>query len=396
MEATVHAAMDDRLRRESARPLAVALSGGGDSLALTLMADAWARRTGRDLLILTVDHRLSPASVAWTGACAGIAARLGRSFRHLDWVGDKPTTGLPARARAARHALLANAARAAGARVILMGHTLDDVAEAGAMRAAGAPTPAPRGWAPSPAWPEGRGLFLLRPMLDLRRAHLRAWLTARGETWIEDPANTDLRFARARARALGPGSHEGIGALETWPGSVDVADSGLIRLDRRELTARRLGLACVCAGGGARPPRGPALVRAARTLRGTLAGARIHAEGDEVRIARDPGEVARGGLAPLVLPQDQEVVWDGRFALTARRPGLEVRRLAGLSRRLAPDARRALAEIPALARGGLPAVLTPDGEVASPVLGAVAGLDWTPLVADRLNAARGQISREPA
>src|SRR4051812_8213504 len=54
--------LDRRLRRDSARPIAVALSGGGDSVALALMADGWAREAGRDLLILTVDHRLQPAS----------------------------------------------------------------------------------------------------------------------------------------------------------------------------------------------------------------------------------------------------------------------------------------------------------------------------------------------
>jgi tRNA(Ile)-lysidine synthase len=396
MEASVHAAMDARLRRDSPRPLAVALSGGGDSLALTLMADAWARAAGRELLVLTVDHGLSPASAAWTDTCAGIAARLGRPFVRLAWTGEKPPTGLPAKARAARHALLADAARAAGATVILMGHTADDVSEAGAMRAAGASTPDPRDWSPSPAWPEGRGVFLLRPILDVRRADLRAWLARRGESWIEDPANADPRFARARARAMKPEDQDGIGAPEAWPGLVEVANSGLIRMDRGSLTPRRLGLACVCAGGGTRPPRGAALGRAAETLAGTLAGARIRTEGGLVLISREPGEAARGGLAPLALSQGHEAVWDGRFAFVARRPGLVVRRLAGLARRLGPEARRGLAATPALARGGLPAILLPDGEVGCPMLAPIPGVDWTPLVADRLDAARGQVTREPA
>jgi tRNA(Ile)-lysidine synthase len=396
MEASVHAAMDARLRRDSSRPLAVALSGGGDSLALTLMADAWARKAGRELLILTVDHGLSPASVTWSDGCADTAARLARPLQKLAWIGEKPATGLPAKARAARHALLADAARAAGAAVILMGHTADDMAEAGAMRAAGASTPDPRLWAPSPAWPEGRGVFLLRPMLGLRRADLRTWLRARGESWIEDPANADLRFARARARAQDLGDPPEIGALDAWTAPVEVEVSGLIRLDRRDLTARQLGLACVCAGGGARTPRGAKLARAAETPTGTLAGARIRIDGGAVLVAREPGEAGRGGLAPLVLPQGEEVVWDGRFAFTARRPGLEVRRLAGLARRLGLEAQRALAATPALARGGLPAILSPDGAVACPVLREIPDLDWTALVAARLDAARGQVTREPA
>src|SRR5205085_8990913 len=75
-----------------------------------------------------------------------------------------------------------------------------------AMREAGATMPDPHEWAPSPAWPEGRGVFLLRPLLGVRRAAIREWLEGRGERWIDDPANEDPRFARARARRQAPGS----------------------------------------------------------------------------------------------------------------------------------------------------------------------------------------------
>src|SRR4029078_1522667 len=88
-----------RLNRKHPRPLAVALSGGGDSLALTLIADAWARGAGRELLILTVDHGLQPQGRAWADTCAAIGPLLGRPFRLLVWAGDKPATGLPAAAR---------------------------------------------------------------------------------------------------------------------------------------------------------------------------------------------------------------------------------------------------------------------------------------------------------
>ena len=163
----IRAILDRRLRPESRRPVAVAFSGGGDSLALLLAAAEWSGAAGRDLLVLTVDHQLQPDSAAWTRACATTAARLGVTFRALSWTGEKPATGLAAAARTARHGLLADAARAAGARVVLMGHTADDILEARLMRARGSTTPEPREWSPSPAWPEGRGVFLLRPLLGL-------------------------------------------------------------------------------------------------------------------------------------------------------------------------------------------------------------------------------------
>ncbi len=112
---TVQAILDRRLRAQSRRPVAVALSGGGDSLALLLASDTWAKAAKRSLLVLTVDHGLQAESAAWTTACAATAERLGLAFRALAWIGDKPSTGLPAAARAARQALLADAARDAGA-----------------------------------------------------------------------------------------------------------------------------------------------------------------------------------------------------------------------------------------------------------------------------------------
>lgn len=408
LDAAATDALDRRLTRVSKQPLAVALSGGGDSVALTLMADSWAREAARELLILHVDHRLQTASRAWATACADLARRLGRPFRRLEWRGDKPAAGLPAAARAARHRLLADAARDAGAGVILMGHTADDVAEAAAMRAAGATTPSPREWAPSPAWPEGRGVFLLRPLIGVRRGSLRDWLRARGEGWIDDPANEDPRYARSRARAAGPPGCTPAPEPAASDLSAQATEAaGAITLPREAIRAaqpddlrRLLALACVCAGGGDRRPATAGLVRLAEAVRGggaftaTLAGARVTAEGD-VRIAREPGEAARGGLAALTLAPGVPAVWDGRFEITAAE-GARVERLAGRRRRLSAEARRRLAALPADVRGGLPVLLDAAGEVHCPLLEDIPGVRVRSLVGERLRAASGLVSREGA
>ena len=405
------AVLDRRLARSSGAPLAVALSGGGDSVALTLMADAWARAHGRRLLVLTVDHGLSPDSVGWPEACAGLARRLGADFRALPWTGDKPAHGLPAAARAARHGLLADAARAAGASVILMGHTADDLAETAVMRAAGATTPDPREWTPSPAWPQGRGVFLLRPLLGVDRAALRAWLSARGETWIEDPANADSRFARARARiALASASRPpACAGAPRAPDLARLADQATgpagLSLPRQALrdapldTARTFaGMAALCAAGTSRPPRGDRLARLVEGLRGkapmvaTLAGARIEADADTVLWLREPGEMGRSGLQSLDLRPGEPAIWDGRHEILADRP-LWFEPLAGRAARLSPQARLALLRLPAPARGGLPSAEI-RGQVVCPLLEAVPGLVITSLALPRLRAACGSISRE--
>lgn len=396
----VHEVLDRRLLSASPAPIGVALSGGGDSLALALMVADWTKLRGRSLLILTVDHGLSAESAAWTRSCAAIAGRLGADFRPLAWEGEKPATGRPAAARAARHRLIADAARAAGAQVVLMGHTASDRLEAAAMRRDGASTPSPREWTPSPAWPSGRNLFLLRPMLAQTRAEIRTWLAERGETWIEDPANDDPRFARARARAALTGDETD--AVAPAPKLADLAlattdlAGGLAtpRALLRAAPAAFLAAACLSAAGTSRPPRGDRLKRLADLLRGerdftaTLAGARIEADAREVRFLRDPG---RAGLETLSLAAGQTAVWDGRFEVTTDRP-IVVQALAGHAAGLSPASRSALQRQPAGARGGLPLI---RGE-GSPVLTAMPGVVARPLALDRLRAACGLIDREPA
>ena len=195
------ASLSCRLDPNAPPPLVVAFSGGGDSLALLIAAKAWAEGAGRRLVAVTVDHRLQAAGAEWARWCEARCRRLGVAHRTMIWTGGKPATGLSAAARHARHGLIADAARQAGACVILMGHTADDRLEARSMRAAGGSVPDPREWSPSPVWPQGRGLFILRPLIEARRAAIRAALAAAGETWIEDPANRDPRHARAPAPA---------------------------------------------------------------------------------------------------------------------------------------------------------------------------------------------------
>lgn len=409
-------AFDRRLSAHSPAPLAVAFSGGGDSLALLLTAKAWADAHGRRVVALTVDHGLRPESALWTQQCRETAERLGVGFEGLQWTGEKPAAGLPAAARAARHALLADAAREAGARVLLMGHTADDLIEAEAMRAEGSTVPDPREWSPSPAWPQGRGVFILRPLLHEHRAALRDWLQGRGERWIDDPANEDLRFARARARTQVPAHAlgEGAGGGRRGAAYADISpppeplpaggtgfseQTGTLVTKRRSFAEREIAAACLCAAGTTRPPRGDRLARLTDRLNGgetfaaTLAGARIEADAGTVRFLRDAGETARGGLAPIRLSPNPPAIWDGRFELAADRP-LQVRALKGLAARLPEAERRALAVVPAAARPGLPAVVDIAGVVHCPLLSGASNVTVRALALERFRAAMGFIDRE--
>ncbi len=407
LQAGVRAVLDRRLKRESAAPITVGLSGGGDSHALVLIAANWARHHGRRLIVLTVDHKLRPESREWTKACGALAQRLDLEFHALDWIGEKPAHGLSAAARSARHRLLAAAARDLGAGVILLGHTASDLDEAAAMRLEGSTTPSPREWSPSPSWPEGRNVFLLRPMLVLTRGQIRDWLSAQGETWIEDPSNTDLRFARARARAAGPISDGSLGVelsngLATLARAVRADPAGTLTLPRATLDspdgAKLIAVASLCAAGTVRPPRGKRLERLTLALRGplpvtaTLCGARIEADAHQVRFAREAGEIRRAGLPMLDLIG--EGVWDGRFEVRAPRP-VRVAALTGHAARLPVAEREALRRIPSAARGSLPVVISPEGGVTCPILTPTSEITARALALERLMAACGAVSDEP-
>ena len=431
---TFTAALDRRLRPDSAAPLAVGFSGGGDSLALLILTLEWAQAHGRTVVSLTVDHQLNPASAAWTVAAVARAQAMGVQAQALAWTGDKPSAGLPAAARAARHALLADAARAAGAHVLLLGHTADDLAEAAAMRAEGSTVSDPRDWSPSPAWPEGRGVFVLRPLLAVGRGELRDWLSARGETWLDDPANDDPKYARARARALlsSPAIAGEVAAKPTEgasggraedapsvtplraapPPTLHGGGDGYLVLPRTA-PAAHIAAACLCAAGTSQPPRGERLqrlverIRAGEAFTATLSGARIEAAGDAVSIFREPGEARRSTPPPTDpsdrlphggrdLPVDQPVVWDGRYEITAVTPGLTVRALQGLAARLPAAQRQALKGLPAAARPSLPVLLAPDGTLSCPILAEPNATPARCLVMDRFNAATGRVDQEPA
>ena len=407
-------AFDRRLEPTLTAPIAVAFSGGGDSLAALLLTQAWADRHGRRVLVLSVDHGLQPQSAAWIASAAKTAARLGADFRALSWDGPKPAHGIAAAARAARHGLIAEAAREAGARVVVFGHTADDILEADLMRTEGARLGDLREWAPSPVWPQGSGVFLLRPLLRDRRVAIREALRAAGETWIEDPANVDCRSMRARARLRlagagdpGPGLDDDP-SLAALASAVTMAPQGFLRIEREALrqapasSARRLLAAAVlCAGGGERPPRGDRLGRLLHEAIGpawfkaTLAGSKIVAE-DDLLLTRDAGEVRRGGLADMALPHKVPAVWDGRFELTARVQGLTARAAAGGMSGLDKAQRQALGALPAPVRPGLPVVVRADGPAVCPILACAPSVGVRSLVAARFLAACGAISKETA
>jgi tRNA(Ile)-lysidine synthase len=321
-----------RLSPEGA--LGAAVSGGGDSTALMQLA------AGRGLLsaVATVDHGLRDGSAGEAAAVARAAAALGLPHETLRWEWDG-SGNLQAAARDARRRLLAEWAGRRGLSWVLLGHTLDDQAETLVMRLARG-----SGVEGLSAMEEAAPPFL-RPLLGVRRAALRGWLTARGVAWAEDPANDDPRFERVRARraldALGldPArlAHTAARMARAREGlerrAVAVARAllrpslpGDVALDRAGLAAteedtrlRILAGALRHVSGAPYRPREADLIRlAADHGPRTLHGCCVVPWGDAVLIHREPAAVAAARARP-------GEPWDGAWILTA--PRGEVRAL---------------------------------------------------------------------
>ena len=184
-----------------AKALLIAVSGGPNSTALLLMAAEWAKRRGKTRIeAATVDHGLRPESADEAKAVAALCAQLGSGHRVLQWKGVKPTSRLQERAREARYRLLVDHAKAIGADALLTAHHADDQAETVLFRLLrGSGVAGLRGMDLITA---REGMTIARPLIGLKKRDLIAFANARGAPFIDDPSNTDPRFARTRLRSL--------------------------------------------------------------------------------------------------------------------------------------------------------------------------------------------------
>jgi tRNA(Ile)-lysidine synthase len=389
-----------------ARQIALAVSGGADSLALLDAADRWRKARGRpEVVVLTVDHRLQPGSGAAAAQVKEIAAARGLTTEVLIRKGNAPESNIEAEARRARYRLLFDACRRIGASHLVTAHHRDDVAETFLMRlkrGAGIFGLA----AMRPAVDVG-GVMLVRPFLSVSRARLAATTAAAGWMPFDDPMNADPRFARTAARRLlaAGGLDAAVVAavasrIAELADAVDAAATALVAeavasdeyaiawLDARrfadtadEVRARVLVRLLIAVGGDDYPPRSERLsgllsamlsTPAAGRLKRTLSGVVVERRGGRFAFYREAG---RGGPRTVTAAPGQSVIWDHRFAVTldAGSPeGLTVGPLGEVGRRVVGATTGKLADpaLPAAAMAVLPALRQGSEILAVPVFRA--------------------------
>lgn len=351
-----------RLIGQANGKVALALSGGGDSTALLHLAVTVSPDIRSKCIAYTVDHGLRPEARSEAEAVSALCERFGVPHKILCWTPGANKVS-QADARRARHALLADAARADGAHLILTGHTCDDDAETFLIRArAGSGWYGLAGIQPlslSPVWPEGREVLIGRPLLSISREALRDHLKRSALTWIDDPSNDNPRFERIRMRHLlaeAPHLAGRIFAIQKnlkqlraaedrllalwFETNVAPMDDGTLRLDddlpMGETGVRALSWLCQLASGRDRPPRGDELHRLVVRFRepdfagATLGGARFWKRSHSWWAGRDPGDVPN----PTTVLENP--IWDGRFEVA--QPFIELSAI----KELQPNARAAV------------------------------------------------------
>lgn len=184
--------------------VALAVSGGADSLALMLLAHAVTEADGgRDrFVVYTVNHGLRPEAVDEVAFVAREAERLGFRVRVLTWDGEKPDSGVQEAARLARYRLFGEAMRLDDAEAVVTAHHIEDQAETVLMRLAhGSGIEGLRGM---DMLANVHGVAVLRPLLRVDPADLRGLVAAAGLTPVIDPSNADVEYERVRWRGMLP------------------------------------------------------------------------------------------------------------------------------------------------------------------------------------------------
>lgn len=324
-------ALTERFSPDLQLPILLGVSGGSDSLALLWLTHRWALETGRALHILTVDHKLRPEAAKEAANVSHLCQELGHPHSTLVWDTPKPAQNA---ARGARHALLAQSASSLGARIILLGHTFDDVVETALIRRRrgnrSAAVAGPVLASPSPIWPEGRGQTLLRPLVHTSRQELQNLLVQQGLKWVTDPSNSDPAYERIRIRQTlkrhptlqGLAAHQvrclqperqaeeaRIGQVLAHATSISVSHAGLIEVSEAASSPEIVSLLARFASGQTGASRLAAAVQMLATLkvpgqRQTLGGAWFQKTKTGLVIGRDPGK------AHL---EQAGRVWDGRY-----------------------------------------------------------------------------------
>jgi tRNA(Ile)-lysidine synthase len=373
------------------RHLALAVSGGIDSIALMLLAAEWKGPT--KFSVLTVDHGLRAQSAREAKLVVKWARDLGLKAHLLAWKEKKPTSAIQARAREARYRLMAQWCAQNDADGVVTAHTLDDQAETLLMRLARGS--GIDGLSAMAGEITLYGVRVLRPLLHIPRRRLEQFLKERGQAFIDDPSNANPAFERIRirqareqlaelglkpealalaARRLGRARQaleKATDELEARVVDVQAQGHAIIELAQFQSAAEEIRLRLLARlleriGGASPPPQLKEVERLSDWLTGslgrarTLGGCRVQRRSGSLIIGRESGRMSG---EPVRIEPGETLVWDDRFKIRLGRAGGKSLVILPLGKTKDAAQVKRPKEVPNFVFKTLPALIR-DGQVA--------------------------------
>ncbi|MFL6580437.1 MAG: tRNA lysidine(34) synthetase TilS [Burkholderiales bacterium] len=318
--------------------VAIALSGGMDSIVLLDLMDRCRATRKLSLSAIHVNHQISPHAAKWEKFCRSFCQQREIKITVQRVSVSAGDSGIEAAARQLRYRTFASV----NAEIVALAHHLDDQVEtfllqllrgAGPKGLAGMPVVRPQ----QAVGQDHAAPLILRPLLEIRRSQISAYARARQLEWVEDDSNSDSRFDRnyLRNELLGKLDARFPGYRETLARAArNLADHAVLAeelaridaqsLDRGAVSAERLRqlsdiralnlLRQLFAERGLQMPPRVRLEEALRQCRGASRDAEIQvAFGDaRLRCYRDRVELVAFSAG---MPADWQSRWDGRGEL---------------------------------------------------------------------------------
>lgn len=390
--------------------LAVAVSGGADSMALTLLLGEYCKAHHIPLTALTVDHGLRAEAAEEAQQVAQWLKKYDIPHVTLQWLGDKPNSNIQDQARLARYKLMGQWCQKNAVSRLFLAHHIDDQAETFLMRlfrgsgVDGLSAMKRQSDFPVPL-PGGRAVTICRPLLNVAKLRLCAGLTQAKQAWIEDPSNENESYTRVKVRhLLRDNEIEGLDA-ERMAGTAarmgrvqSLLQSLTLEVSRKSVTYHAQGYAMVSlpslllahdeivlrclasvlrtVGGGKYAPRLKRLEALYDKLKygasgkggfsgQTLGGCVISSQaGNCIMVSREGAAITE----TVALENPGVTLWDGRFVI-------EHKAVIGLLKKLEQGEWLELCrenpalkklKLPKLVRDGLPCILLREGNIILP------------------------------
>jgi len=182
--------------------LAVAVSGGPDSLALAYLAKCYSIKNKITVKFLLVDHKLRPESTKEATFVKNLLKKVGITCKVLSWKGKKPFKNIQSSAREARYSLLAKECKKNNIKYLLLGHHSNDLFENFLIRVVrGSGLKGLVSFNKSVKYRD-QELNILRPLLNLEKNDLINISKIVFKFFINDPSNIDDTYKRTRIRTL--------------------------------------------------------------------------------------------------------------------------------------------------------------------------------------------------